>query len=560
MSRQPTRRRRIRRFAVVAAVGALAASTGTPAAAGPSEGTIRAVGSSTVVKDSYIVVFKNSAVSRDRVARKSRELASRFGGRVGHTYADALRGFEVELPAVAARRLAADPSVEYVQENSILAASTNGSPGHQSPASSWGLDRIDQREQPLDNAYNYPTTGFNVKVYVVDSGIRLTHTEFGGRAISGIDVVDGDAADDFDGHGTRVAGIVGGQTYGVAKDVTLVGVRIYDSGEIGNVANAIAGINWVTADHQPGQPAVANLSFSNHTANSAMDAAVTGAIADGVTVVAAADNNGTDACTASPGRVPAAITVGATNPSDERYFRSNIGSCLDLFAPGRDILTAGIENDTATATDGGTSMAAPHVAGVAALILRMYPFMLPQHVRDYIVNQATVGVVTNAGAGSPNRLLYMNPLWPMSVLPLPDRSTAVNAPVSAQLAASGGYQPYLYTASGLPSGLALNPSSGAISGAPTVTGQFNVVATIRDSQGQLASRSFTWTVTERETRQYEGFATATKPTTALTMAANQAKDEAAADGFGQCETLDSWAALNEFRSYDAWVKLLCVRL
>ena len=560
MSRQRTRLRRIRRLAVGAAVAALAVSAAAPAAAGPPEGSIRAVEPSTLINDSYIVVFKDSAVTRDRVARKSGELASRFGGRVSHTYGDALRGFAVELPAAAARRLAADPSVEYVQQNSILTASTNGSPGIQSPASSWGLDRIDQRAQPLDNAYHYPTTGFNVKVYVVDSGIRLTHTEFGGRAISGIDVVDGDAADDFDGHGTRVAGIVGGQTYGVAKDVTLVGVRIYDSGELGNVANAIAGINWVTADHQPGQPAVANLSFSNHTANSALDAAVTNAIADGVTVVAAADNNGTDACTASPGRVPAAITVGATNPSDERYFRSNIGSCLDLFAPGRDILTAGIENDTASAMDGGTSMAAPHVAGVAALILRMFPFMRPQQVRDYIVNQATVGVVTSAGAGSPNRLLYMNPLWPMSMLPLPDRSTAVNAAVSAQLAASGGYQPYVYTVSGLPSGLAVNPSTGVISGAPTVTGQFTISVTIRDSQGQPASSSFTWTVTERETRLFEGFDSAAKPTAALTMAAYRAQANATADGFGQCEIVDSSVELNELRNYDAWVSMLCVRL
>ncbi|HEX6967465.1 MAG TPA: S8 family peptidase, partial [Micromonosporaceae bacterium] len=382
-------------------VAAMGATTGASAA--PAEGQIRLAGGATAVADSYIVVFKDSAVSTAAVSDRADELARQYKGTVGHVYKHALRGFEIRLPEQAAKRLAANPAVEYVEQNHTVQLL-----GTQSPTPSWGLDRVDQRNLPLNNSYTYPTTASGVRAYIVDTGILTTHQDFGGRAVHGRDTVNNDNdATDCNGHGTHVAGTVGGSSYGIAKGVTLVAVRVLDCSGSGTNAGVIAGIDWVTADHDPGELAVANMSLGG-SYSSTLNDAVANSVADGVTYAVAAGNSNANACNYSPARTAAAITVGATTSSDARASYSNYGTCLDIFAPGSSITSAWMTNDTATNTISGTSMASPHVAGGAALVLSANPGFTAQQVRDRLVADATPNKVTNPGTGTPNVLLFVN--------------------------------------------------------------------------------------------------------------------------------------------------------
>jgi len=272
----------------------------------------------------------------------------------------------------------------------------------------WGLDRLDQRDLPLNATYSYDKTGSGVTAYIIDTGIRLSHNDFGGRATSGYDAIDGGSADDCNGHGTHVSGTVGGTTYGVAKGVRLVAVRVLDCGGSGSNSGVIAGVNWVTSNHAAGQPAVANMSLGGGV-STALDQAVSNSIADGVTYALAAGNSNANACNSSPARTPNAITVGATTSSDARASYSNYGTCLDVFAPGSNITSAWSTSNTATNTISGTSMASPHVAGAAAVYLEGNPGATPAQVASALSGAATTGKVTSPGSGSPNRLLYSAP-------------------------------------------------------------------------------------------------------------------------------------------------------
>jgi subtilisin family serine protease len=389
-----------RRSIVVGLAALTMLAAATPIAAAERVGPIRNAGGADAVADSYLVVFKDSSVGPARVGATARTLTGRHGGAVARTYAAALRGFEVRANATAAARIAGDPSVAYVEQNRIVRISSS-----QPNPPSWGLDRIDQRNLPLDNSYTYPNTAGTVHAYIIDTGLRFSHSDFGGRATSGYDAVDGGAADDCNGHGTHVGGTVGGSAYGVAKAVQLVGVRVLNCEGSGSMSQVIAGIDWVTANAI--KPAVANMSLGG-LPSYAMDTAVRNSINSGVTYALAAGNDyGGDACNTSPARTVEGITVGSTTATGARSSFSNIGTCVDIFAPGSSITSDWWLSDTATYTISGTSMATPHVTGAAALVLAANPGWSPQRVRDYLVNGATNGVVADPGAGSPDKLLYV---------------------------------------------------------------------------------------------------------------------------------------------------------
>ncbi len=382
--------------------GLAAFGLASPAAAGPKpappvhspgEAPLFGVGAARALPGQYIVVLRKGAKA------SARNQARGLGARIHRDYGKALTGFAATLSPAALAALRKNPDVAFVEADQTVTASAT-----QSPAT-WGLDRIDQRNLPLSNSYTYNATGANVRAYVIDTGVRITHAEFGGRAVNGYDAIDGTLpADDCNGHGTHVAGTVGGSAYGVAKGVTIVAVRVLNCSGSGTNSQVIAGIDWVTQDHQAGQRAVANMSLGGG-ASTALDNAVRNSIADGVTYAIAAGNDNANACNNSPARVAEAITVGATTMTDARASYSNFGTCLDLFAPGSTITSAWHTSNTATNTISGTSMATPHVAGAAALYLQGSS-ATPQGVRDQLVNTATPNVVTGAGTGSPNRLLY----------------------------------------------------------------------------------------------------------------------------------------------------------
>ncbi|MEU6311141.1 S8 family peptidase [Streptomyces sp. NPDC047014] len=407
----PVMRHTRRKIAGITATAVAALTLGSAAALPASaadagaRGVIQNAGAPGSVPNSYIVTLKDSAARSTATSGKT--VAKRYGAQIDRTYSAALNGYAVKVSEAQARKLAADPAVaSVVQNRTFTASATQPSPP------SWGLDRVDQRPLPLNQSYGYPDKGGEgVTAYVIDTGVRISHQDFGGRASYGYDAIDNDfTAQDGHGHGTHVAGTLAGTSYGVAKKSKIVAVRVLDNQGNGTTAQVVAGIDWVTRNAV--KPAVANMSLGGG-ADSALDAAVRNSIASGITYAVAAGNESANASTKSPARVTEAITVGATTNTDARAGYSNYGAALDLFAPGTAITSAWHTGDYASNTINGTSMASPHVAGAAAVYLSQNPASTPAQVATALVDSATPNLVTGGGAGSPNRLLHVTALGPV---------------------------------------------------------------------------------------------------------------------------------------------------
>ncbi|MFD6276256.1 S8 family peptidase [Streptomyces sp. NPDC060209] len=392
--------KRARSVKLTAAITAVAAAAGvtllaTPfagAAPAPAMGTVYGADAATAVSGSYIVMLDQKA---DKAG-----LAKEYGGTLQRNYKSAINGFSASgLSETEAKRLAADPAVSKVVQNKKFHIDAT-----QDNPPSWGLDRIDQAETAGDGAYTYPdAAGGDVTAYVIDTGVRVTHKDFEGRATSGFDAVDNDDdADDGNGHGTHVAGTIAGAAHGVAKKAKIVAVRVLDDAGSGTTEQVVAGIDWVTANHAG--PSVANMSLGG-SADPALDAAVQKAIASGVTFAVAAGNESSDAGEGSPSRVPEAITVASSTVDDEQSSFSNFGSVVDIYAPGSDITSAWNDSDDATNTISGTSMATPHVVGAAAVYLGGHPDATPEEVATALTGGATPDAISNATEGTANKLL-----------------------------------------------------------------------------------------------------------------------------------------------------------
>jgi subtilisin family serine protease len=417
------------RAALVGLVVSVSALVGAGLGAAPAvadEGVVEGAGAPDAVAGQYLVTLGATPSWASAQA-----LAERYGGELIQAYHTALPGFSARMTAAQARRLAADPAVEsVVQDRRARLAETQANPP------SWGLDRIDQTSLPLSGSYTYPSVAAGVTVYVIDTGMRIEHSQFGGRASHGWDFVDNDpVADDCHGHGTHVAGTIGGSDTGVAKGVTLVSLRVLGCTGWGSYSGIIAAIDWVTAN--AARPAVVNMSIGG-TASDSVNAAVQNSIASGVTYAVAAGNEGADACGTSPASAPDALTVAASDANDTGAAFSNFGSCVDLFAPGVHVTSAGHASDTATAVMSGTSMASPHVAGAAALVLAGSPAATPAQVRAALMGQSRTEAIAGA-AGSPNVLLQVPgaaPTVPAPAAPAAPVVVAAPAPCWQQTNAS----------------------------------------------------------------------------------------------------------------------------
>jgi len=348
--------------------------------------------------DKALASSADAAIAAE-VEKRVVDIAARYDLPVSQLYTHALHGMVVDADERKLARLLNDPRVEFVEEDGYIELSATQT------GATWGLDRVDQRDLPLNGSYIYTPLAANVRAYIIDSGIRAGHTQFGSRLLSGYSAInDGRGTNDCNGHGTHVAGTVGGTTWGVAKQVRLVPVRVFGCSGGSSNSTIIAGIDWVRANRV--LPAVANMSLGG-PASSATDTATNNLISSGVTVVVAAGNdNGANACNYSPARVANAVTVGSSTRTDARSSFSNIGSCVNIFAPGSAITSAWHTSTSASNSISGTSMASPHVAGAAALYLTNNPSASPATVRNWLYSNATTNRLSGVGSGSPNRLLY----------------------------------------------------------------------------------------------------------------------------------------------------------
>ena len=466
----------MRKVAVMAALGlGLAACSDVPVAPGtalaPAIATFARGTSGAPIAGRYIVRFRDDEQDVDG---QSSRVASRHAGRITHVYKSALKGMAIELPDAAVAALGADPSVLSVEQDQTMSISTTQS------GATWGIDRIDQRTLPLSGTYTYNADGTGVTVYIIDTGINFTHTEYNGRAFTGIDeVTTGGTAADCNGHGSHVSGTVGGTTYGVAKKVKLVAVRVLDCSGSGTTSGVIAGIDWVTAQKKaaPAVPSAANMSLGGGY-SATLNQAVENSVAAGVVYAIAAGNSTADACTFSPASAPSAITVGATDISDAFAYFSNFGSCVDINAPGVDITSAWIGSTTATNTISGTSMATPHVAGTIALYLQANPGSSATQVDAALKTNAST---TPVPVGTTNKFLYSAFISATPQPPVPNFTSscsllACNFDASSTTAQAGAA--YSWTFGDAKTGLGVTTSHSY-----AAAGTYSVTLTVTDAIG-----------------------------------------------------------------------------
>lgn len=465
---------------------------GAQAAEATREGVLR---SERPVSEEYLVTLEPGVARRPAdpiqkgpsVPEVAQKMAFGAHGTILFTYEHALQGFAIRMPEGRAEALARDPRVKRVEENGWV----EGDASQKYPP--WGLNRIDQRYLPMDDYYFYGTTASNVHVFVLDSGLRTTHTQFTGRVGAGYGAInDGYGINDCYGHGTHVTGTLAGTTYGVAKGVTIHPVRVLNCQNTGTTAQIVAGVDWVTANSHL-KPAVANMSLGG-SPSSTMDDAVRRSINAGITYVVSAGNNNTSACNQSPARVSQAITVAATTMSDARASFSNYGSCVDLFAPGENVLSATHLSNNGFGTLSGTSMASPHVAGTAALYLAAHPTASPATVQSALICKSTKNVVSSAGSGSPNRLVYSR--WDLDDPPTASfTSNCFQSTCYFSASAScddHGISSYQWTFGDGTTGSGVSPNH-----TYPYAGTFSVRLTVTDTAGQTSSKTQSVTVTEQ---------------------------------------------------------------